>query len=269
MKKVGFIGAGNMARALIRGLLDSGKYRKRELWASDPDRRQLARLAKEFKVEGIRDNLALASRSQTVVLAVKPQIIDDVLREIRPAVSPGRLFISIAAGVKTARLEKLLGGEAKVVRVMPNTPALVARAMSVMVRGRRAAARDERLCRAIFGCVGEVITVRRESLLDAVTAVSGSGPAYVYLFAEALVKAGVSQGLAAKTAAKLAYETIAGAAQMLIETGQTPAALRQMVSSPGGTTVAGLAVLEERGFAGAVSAAVRAAARRSRELGRG
>lgn len=268
MKKIGFIGAGNMARALIRGLLHSGSYRKEEVWASDPDRRQLATLAKEFEVEGIADNLVLASRSQMVVLAVKPQIIDDVLREIRPAVSPGRLFISIAAGVKTTRLEKLLGGEAKVVRVMPNTPALVARAMSVMVRGRRATARDERACRAIFGCVGEVMTLGRESLLDAVTAVSGSGPAYVYLFAEALVKAAVSQGLAAKTAAKLAYETIAGAAQMLIETGQTPVALRQMVSSPGGTTVAGLAVLEERGFARAVSAAVRAAARRSRELGR-
>ncbi len=269
MKKIGFVGAGNMAGALVKGLLATRRYRTQDMWASDVDTRQLRRFKQSYGVGRAPDNLALAGQSALVVLAVKPQIIGSVLEEVRGAVSRRRLFVSIAAGVPTARLEAGLGPQARVVRAMPNTPALVGAGATVLVRGKRATLADERRAAALFSAVGEVVHVRDETLMDAVTGLSGSGPAFVYLFAEALITAATAEGLSVPVARKLAYQTLSGAALMLQETGKSPEELRAMVTSPGGTTLAGLGALESGRFRATVMAAVTAATRRSRELGRG
>ena len=267
MRKLGFVGAGNMATALVKGLLETKRYRARDLWAADADPRQCRKLTRAYGVTAAEDNATLVRDSAVVVLAVKPQIIDAVLAEIRPAVER-QLFISIAAGVPLARLSAGLGERARVVRAMPNTPALVGAGMTVLVRGRKATAADERLATALFGGVGDVVRVKDEALMDAVTGLSGSGPAYVYRFAEGLVAGAIDEGLPEQIARALAYQTIRGAAAMLQETGRSPEDLRAMVTSPGGTTLAGLQALEGRAFADVVADGVRAATRRSRELGR-
>jgi len=266
MRKIGFIGAGNMAGALVRGLVRAKKVAARDMWASDAVPAQLQRLRRTHKIAVTRDNLELVRGSGIVVLAVKPQVLEQVLTEIRPVVSPRTLFISIAAGFPLARLEAGLGGSARVVRVMPNTPALVGRGVSVAVAGAHARAADLKRTLRLFRAVGEAYPVDDEGLIDAVTALSGSGPAFVYRFAEMLIAGGCHGGLGSTLAARLAFGTLAGAAAMLIETGKTPQELREMVSSPGGTTLAGLAALEANGFERAVLAALEAAARRAREL---
>lgn len=268
-KKVGFIGAGNMAGALIKGVLGAGLYAPDDIVASDAVPGQLRRVTRRYGVAGTRDNRALVRRAETVVLAVKPQILDTVLAEIRPAVTPAKRFVSIAAGVPLKRLERGLGPDARVIRVMPNTPALLGKSMTVVVRGTRATPADEKLALVFFRGVGDALAVRDEKLLDAVTGLSGSGPAYVYLFAEALIAGGIGKGLSPAIAERLTLQTLAGAVAMLQETGQSPKALRDMVSSPGGTTLAGLARLEKGRFSRTVAAAVDAATRRSRALGRG
>lgn len=266
---VGFVGSGNMAGALIRGILDGGLYAPEQVVCSDVDARKLAALRRRFGIATTTDNLELATAAKVVVLAVKPQILDAVLAGLRPAVGPRRLFLSIAAGATTKRIEKQLGGAAKVLRAMPNTPALLGRGMSVVVRGRHASAADERLGLRLLRAVGTAIAVPQEKLLDPVTGLSGSGPAYVYRFAEGLIAGGVAAGLSAEVARLLAFETIAGAAAMLLESGESPETLRERVTSPNGTTFAGLGELERRGFRDAVEAAVVAATRRSVELGKG
>lgn len=269
MKKIGFIGAGNMAGALVKGLLQSRLYRPKDLWASDVLPAQLKRLKKEFQVDRCSDNRELVRGSQTIILAVKPQTIDEVLVEIQPEVAKDKLFISIAAGVPLRRLEAGLGANARVVRVMPNTPALVGKGMAVIMRGTKAKAQDEKLTLALFRGVGEATAVRNEDLMDAVTGLSGSGPAYVYLFAEALINGGIQEGLPAPVATRLTFQTLEGAVAMLKETGKPPKELRDMVTSPGGTTLAGLTRLAEGGFSETIAAAVSAATQRSKELGRG
>ena len=264
---VGFVGGGNMATALIRGFVSGGLYRPSDLSASDVDAGKRAALKRRLGVATTADNLALVRDCRVVVLAVKPQILDAVLGELRPAVTPRHLFISIAAGVPTARLEGLLGPNARVVRVMPNPPALLGKAMSVAVRGRRATGADERLTLRLLRAVGRARAVQDERLLDPVTGLSGSGPAYVYRLAEALIAGGIAAGLQASVARELTLQTISGAAAMLQETGESPERLREMVTSPGGTTFAGLTELDRRGFFDAVSAAVVAATRRAEELG--
>jgi pyrroline-5-carboxylate reductase len=269
VKKIGFLGAGNMAGALAKGLLATKRFRARDLWASDADTGQLRRFARTHGTGRAEGNAALVAESEIVVLAVKPQVMAAVLDEIRPVATRRQLFVSIAAGIPTGRLEAGLGGRARVVRAMPNTPALVGTSMTVVVRGAHATVADERRAAALFGGVGEVVRVSDEALMDAVTGLSGSGPAYVYRFAEGLIAGAVREGLAEPVARRLTYQTIRGAAAMLQETGRSPEELRAMVSSPGGTTLAGLAALDERGFVDAVAGAVTAATRRGRELGRG
>ena len=268
MKKIGFVGAGNMAGALVKGLLATRRYRARDLWVSDADPRQLRRFKRSYGVDGTPDNVALTRDSAIVFLAVKPQIIGGVLEEIRDAVSRRQLFVSIAAGISTSRLEAGLGPQARVVRAMPNTPALVGAGATVVVRGRRATVADERLAAELFSGVGDVLRVKDETLMDVVTGLSGSGPAFVYLFAEALIAGATAEGLSDAVAKRLAYQTILGAALMLQQTGKSPAELRAMVTSPGGTTFAGLGALEAGRFGATVMNAIAAAARRSRELGR-
>ena len=269
MKKVGFIGAGNMAGALIKGLINAQLYTPQEIIVSDALPAQLHKIKRRSQVEGTRENRAVVQQAQTIVLAVKPQIIDQVLAEIQPGVTATKRFISIAAGVTLTRLEKGLGGNARVIRVMPNTPALLGKSMTVVVRGTKAKAADEKLALKFFRGVGDALAVQDEKLLDPVTGLSGSGPAYVYLFAEALIAGGVKAGLSPAVAERLTFQTLEGAVAMLKDTQQSPKELREMVSSPGGTTLAGLKRLETGAFSKTVRAAVDAATRRSRALGRG
>jgi len=266
-RQIGFIGGGNMAGALIRGLIGAGLYSADQIWASDVDARKRAALRRRFRIGVTADNAGVVRGSKLVVLAVKPQIIDTVLAELDDTAGTQTIFLSIAAGVTTARLEAKLPPGARVLRVMPNTPALVGKGMSVLVRGGHATAADERLGLRVLRAVGQAVAVQDEALLDAVTGLSGSGPAYVYLLAESLIAGGVEAGLPAELAAQLTLQTLTGAAAMLQDTGETPQALRAMVTSPGGTTLAGLNELEARGFKETVIAAVTAATRRSRELG--
>src|SRR5438128_4223251 len=266
MKKIGFVGAGNMATALIRGMLDAGQHGAADMWASDPVDAQLRRLKRAHKIEVTRDNRDLVRRSQTIILAVKPQVMAAVLDEVRPELNPRKLFSSIAAGFPLRRLEACLGGQARVVRVMPNTPGRGGRGISVAVAGSKATPADLKQTLKLFKAVGEAVSITGEDLLDAVTAVSGSGPAFVYSFAEAVIEGGVRGGLPQPLAAQLAYATIGGAAAMLSESGLSPRELRDMVTSPGGTTLAGLGALDAHHFREALIAAVEAATRRAREL---
>ncbi|GBD26917.1 Pyrroline-5-carboxylate reductase [bacterium HR30] len=265
---IGFVGAGNMASALIRGLIDAGLALPSDLVASDIDKAKLATLKRQLKIRTVASNREVAETAQVVVFAVKPQDLDSVLQELRGVVGPRHLLISIAAGVPTAKFEYSLGGEVRILRAMPNTPALIGKGMTVLVRGRFATAADLKLGLQIFSAVGDAVDVQDERMLDAVTGLSGSGPAYVYLFAEGLIAGGVAAGLTAALAARLTFQTIAGAAAMLQQTGQPPETLRAQVTSPGGTTMAGLSELHRRGFKDALIAAVVAATRRSQELGR-
>jgi pyrroline-5-carboxylate reductase len=266
MKKIGFVGAGNMAGALIRGLLRAGQIDAHAIWASDPVDVQLRRLKRAHKIEVTRDNRQLVRGSQTIILAVKPQNMAAVLDEIRGEVTPRKLFVSIAAGFPLRRLEAGLGGQARVVRVMPNTPALVGRGISVAVPGAKATPADLKYTLKLFRAVGEAVSITGEDLLDAVTALSGSGPAFVYLFAECLIEGGVRGGLPQNLAAQLAHATLGGAAAMLSDSGLSSRELRELVVSPGGTTQAGLTTLDTLRFREAVIAAVEAATRRAREL---
>ncbi|HUI26006.1 MAG TPA: pyrroline-5-carboxylate reductase [Candidatus Kryptonia bacterium] len=268
-RALGFIGGGNMAKAMIRGFVGAQLYRAEEMIASDIDATMRATLTRRLRVAATADNREVVRRAQVIVLAVKPQIVDAVLAEIRELVTPRHVVVSIAAGVPTARIERGLDGRARVVRVMPNTPALLGKGMSVIVRGSGATAADERLAVKLFKAVGRAVAVKDEAWLDAVTGLSGSGPAYVYLFAEGLIAGGVAAGLPADLATRLTLQTLTGAAAMLQETGETPERLRAQVTSPGGTTLAGLTELGQRGFTDSVAAAVVTAAKRSIELGRG
>jgi pyrroline-5-carboxylate reductase len=266
MKRIGFIGAGNMAGAIVKGLLRAGRYTAADLWASDAADAQVRRLKRLYKIDGTRDNRALVGGSQTIVLSVKPQVMAEVLAEIRPEVTPKKLFISIAAGFPLQRLEQGLGGQARVVRVMPNTPCLVGKGMSVAVAGSHATPADLKQTLKLFSACGEAVAITGEALLDAVTALSGSGPAIVYLFADGLIDGAIRGGLSPQLATKLCFQTLAGAAAMLLESGMSPRELRDMVTSPGGTTLAGLGALEQHHFRDAAIAAIEAATRRAHEL---
>jgi pyrroline-5-carboxylate reductase len=266
-RKLGFIGAGNMAGALIKGVLGARLYRPTDIWVADTVAEQRRRIRRRYGVVAAADNRALVRGSRIVVLAVKPQVLADVLAGVRDEARHSKLFVSIAAGVPLRRLEEGLGDGARVVRVMPNTPALLGKGMSVLVKGSSATLADLRAALRLFRAVGDALAVADEQLLDPVTGLSGSGPAYVYRFAEALIEAGTAQGLGRDVAGRLVFRTMQGAAAMLLETGLTPKQLREMVSSPGGTTLAGLAALERAGFVESVAGAVAAATSRSRELG--
>jgi len=264
-KKIGFIGGGNMAEALIKGLL-SGGVPATGLSVAEPDAQRRAFLAERYGVSCIEDNSAVASGSDVIVLAVKPQVAGAVLQGISGAVAAEKLLISIMAGVKTATIETAFPEKVRVVRVMPNTPALVLDGASAISPGAHATHEDISLARRIFELVGKAWQVE-EKLMDAVTGLSGSGPAYVLTFIEALSDAGVKNGLPRDIATGLAAQTVFGTAKLLLETHEHPALLRDKVTSPGGTTIAGLHALEQEGFRGTVIDAVDAATARSKELG--
>ena len=264
---IAFVGGGNMATAIIRGLIGAGMASDRIL-VFEPDEDRASALERNFSIGLRASNEDAVVDADVVVLAIKPQVMAEVLAELRAHISPRHLVVSIAAGQDSRAIEAGLGKGARVVRVMPNTPCLVASGVSVICPGTRAASADIELVVSLFATVGDVHTIEDETLMDAVTGLSGSGPAYVYRFAEALEQGGVAAGLDPKLARTLTFSTLRGAAEMMIQTGEEPAELRRAVSSPGGTTLEGLKHMDEAGFVEAAAGAVGAATRRSRELGK-
>lgn len=266
--KIGFVGAGRMATALARGFVAAELVGPRAIVASDPQEATRAAFAREVPGAAvIAANGAEFRPCDVVILAVKPQVMTQALAEVSGHLRGDALVVSIAAGVTIERLAAGLAGGQRVVRVMPNTPCLIAKGASAFALGPTASAADGKLVARLLSAVGVAYEVPEEQL-DAVTGLSGSGPAYVYALVEHLTAGGLEVGLGADLAAALAAQTVAGAAEMVISTGESPAILRDRVTSPGGTTLAGLKALEENGFQRAVVAAVRAATARSIELGK-
>ncbi len=264
-KTLGFIGAGNMAEALIRGLIATGAAPPEAISASD---RRLDRLEELHRVHGINtgDNVAVAVGSEVIILSVKPQVMDKVLVEIGPAITHDKLVISIAAGVPIEAIERRLQPPARIIRTMPNTPAFVGAGATALAAGEHATEQDLEVAKQIFNSVGMSV-VLDEAQLDAVTGLSGSGPAYVFLIIEALSDAGVKVGLSRYNAQALATQTVLGSAKLLLDTHEHPGVLKDRVTSPGGTAIAGLHTLEEGGLRTTLMNAVEAATRRSEELG--
>jgi pyrroline-5-carboxylate reductase len=261
----GFIGAGRMATALIRGMLGAGTATPQTITASDPLEAARQALTADTGVSAVESNTTVARASDVLVLAVKPQSMPHVLEHLRPAVTSEHLVISIAAGVALATLEAGLGADRRLARVMPNTPALIGAGASGFCLGPGALGSDAALVLRCLTSVGQAFRVP-ETMLDAVTGLSGSGPAFVYVMIEALSDGGVRVGLPRDVATALAAQTVLGAARMVVETGVHPAVLKDQVASPGGTTIAGLHALERGSLRAALIDAVEAATRRSAEL---
>jgi pyrroline-5-carboxylate reductase len=262
--RTGFIGGGNMAEAIIKGLL-AGGVPATDLAVSEPSDQRRALLTERYGIKAMCDNAALCEMSNTIVLAVKPQVCTLALKELDRS-SNDKLFISIMAGVKSSAIEGMLGSGARVVRVMPNTPALVLEGATAISRGFYATDEDLSLTRRIFDLVGTTSVVD-EKLMDAVTGISGSGPAYVLTFIEALSDAGVKHGLTRDIATALAAQTVYGTAKLLLETREHPAVLKGNVASPGGTTIAAMHSLDCDGFRAATMNAVDVCVAKSKELG--
>ncbi len=264
---VGFLGAGQMATALALGWAKAGLLDGSRSRAADPYPDARAKFEAATGVTAGESNLAVLAECDVLVLAVKPQVMSAVLAEAKPAVRASHLVVSIAAGVTLKSLADGLGETTRLVRVMPNTPCLVGASATGYSPGATATPEDAALVERLFAAVGVAHRVP-EHLLDAVTGLSGSGPAFVYLFIEALADGGVKCGLPRATAQALAAQTVMGAAKMVLETGQHPGALKDAVASPGGTTIAGLHALERAAFRAAAMDAVEAATRRAQELGK-
>lgn len=262
--KVVFIGAGNMAEAIVSGMLAAEFCAPEKIIMTDIRPERLSGLADEYGISAAADN-RVVENAEIVVLAVKPQAMDEVLKEIAPVLREETLVISIAAGVTSARIEKILGGKHRVVRVMPNTPALVGQGASAIAAGTNADEADLEVTEAVLGCVGLTVRVEEKDL-DAVTALSGSGPAYVFYLLEGMLAAAEQMGLDPATARSLALKTVEGAARLMEDSGEPAEALRAKVTSKGGTTAAAIQVLEEKGVKQAVVAALLAAHKRSIEL---
>jgi pyrroline-5-carboxylate reductase len=265
---IAFIGGGNMARSLIGGLLRTGTPAT-SIAVAEPNGEGRAALTADFGVLGFASNIEAARDAGIWVLAVKPQVMEAVLAELAPLASGGPLVVSIAAGVPIGRIQAALGPAAKVVRTMPNTPALIGAGVTGLCAGAGVGMEDCRRAEALLASAGATAWIADEALMDVVTAVSGSGPAYFFLLIESLIAAGIEQGLAPEVAHTLATHTALGAARMAIESGEDAATLRQRVTSPGGTTAAALASFEGDGFRAIVARAVAAATRRGRELAGG
>jgi pyrroline-5-carboxylate reductase len=265
-KKIAFLGSGNMAEALVKGLLAAGTAAADEIVCAEPRAERREELKKRHGVGVTASNLDAVKQAQLLVLSVKPQVMDALLDEIAPAVDHSKLVISIAAGVPIAALARRLGAGARIVRTMPNTPALVGEGATALARGPHATEADLGQAVALFEAVGTAVVVE-EHLLDAVTGLSGSGPAFVFLAVEALADGGVKMGLPRHVALALAAQTVVGSGRLVLETGDHPGKLKDQVTSPAGTTIAGVHALEAAGFRAALIAAVEAATKRSRELG--
>src|SRR5687767_8405527 len=264
--KVGFLGAGKMATALAKGFIRAGLVNAQSVFASDPVEASRTQFAGETGAKATTSNADVLKSAPVIFLAVKPSHVNEVLAEVKPAFTDRHVLISIAAGVPIARMEAVLGASARIIRVMPNTPALVGESASAFALGKGAHAEDGALVQKLLSSVGVAYEVK-EALLDAVTGLSGSGPAYGFVLIEALSDGGVAAGLPRDVATKLAAQTLLGSAKMVLETGLHTGTLKDMVTSPGGTTIEGLQELEKGGVRAALINAVRAATEKSRKLG--
>lgn len=263
--KVACIGTGAMGEALIGGMLQAKLVDPSDVFVADVDASRLAHVADTYGVQaGVNEQAA--AQADTIFIAVKPDVVPAVLHEVGVVLRPDACVVSVAAGVPLSTIERHLPDGAAAIRAMPNTPCLVRSGAVALAAGTHATDAHMARARALFGAVGTVVTVA-EPLMDAVTGLSGSGPAYVYMFIEALADGGVHAGLPRDVAVKLAAQTVLGSARMVLETGRHPGELKDMVASPAGTTIAGVMALEQHGFRAACMSAVDAAARRSRALG--
>jgi pyrroline-5-carboxylate reductase len=267
-KRIGFIGAGQMATALGEGFARAALVNPPDLVAFDPSSDACERFTKATGGRILAGNLEVARTADVLILAVKPQQMVRVAAELKGQIRPETLVISIAAGIRLATLEQGFGENLRLVRVMPNTPCLVGQGASAYCLGGKATAEDGQLVQQLLSAVGLAVAVE-EKMLDAVTGLSGSGPAFVYVIIEALSDGGVRMGLPRAVATALAAQTVLGAAQMVRTTGEHPGVLKDRVASPGGTTIAGLQALEQAGLRGGLMAAVEAATRRSIEMATG
>jgi|TARA_B100000809_G_scaffold21798_1_gene19110 pyrroline-5-carboxylate reductase len=269
-KKIGFIGGGNMAEAMIKGLLSASFIEAKNVFVSEPSEAKRDTLHAEYKIKVSADNRELVKKCDIIILAVKPQIVQKVLRDIASLVGRDKLVISIAAGVPIAIMDDVLrGGKNKkfsIVRTMPNTPALVQEGVTAIASGEHVRKIDVKIAHRIFEAVGRTVDVE-EDQLDAVTGLSGSGPAYIFMLIEALSDAGVKMGLSREVANTLTIQTVLGSAKLARESGKHPGELKDMVTSPAGTTISGLHALEEGSFHTTLMNAVEDATLRSRELG--
>lgn len=265
-QSIGFIGAGQMATALAQGFIRGGLVQSTQVIASDPVAETRSRFAESTGGEAVSDNLRVVAKTDLLFLAVKPQHMSGVLDQLHGQIGRDRLVLSIAAGIRLSALQKGLGEEVRLIRVMPNTPCLVGQGACAYSLGVRASEDDGQRAKRLLESVGFACQVD-ESLMDAVTGLSGSGPAFVYVLIEALSDGGVRAGLPRAVATSLATQTVLGAAEMVRSSSQHPAVLKDRVASPGGTTIAGLQALEAGGFRAALMAAVQAAAQRSAEMG--
>jgi pyrroline-5-carboxylate reductase len=265
MTKIAFLGAGAMGTALLRGLIKAGVYQPADIGIYDVDAPRVLALSQELGVTA-HENVSDFAAYDAILLAVKPQIVESALAPLGRLLTPNHTLISIAAGVSLSQLEACFDAAVPCVRVMPNTPCLIGQAASAIALGQHAGDDARVLAHRVFDVVGLALDVP-ETQLDAVTGLSGSGPAYVYIFIEALSDAGVKMGLPRDTATRLAAQTVLGSAQMVLETDTHPGALKDMVTSPGGTTIAGVHALENRAFRATIIDAVEAATKRSKELG--
>jgi pyrroline-5-carboxylate reductase len=267
IKKLGFIGAGNMATALVKGLITSGRYHSNQLMASDKDEEMLRKISEQFGLKGHASNGDLVREGQIIVLAVKPQSMKEVLEDVKEEIRDDHLIISIAAGIPLKMIHSIIRREIPLIRVMPNTPALIQKGISALAPGKRATSEHMEIARGIFDAVGETVIVNEE-MMDAVTALSGSGPGYFFRIMECFVEAGEQLGFDRETALLLVIQTVLGAAQLANESEKSLSELREMVTSPGGTTEAALAVFEKKGLEGLIGEAVKVACDRGVELGK-
>lgn len=265
-KRIGFVGGGNMAEALIAGLTSKKLLGPAQIHVSEPRAPRRRQLQKKYRVRGVSDNPSLARIVDVMILAVKPQVMPQVMAELAPHLQTKQLVISIAAGIDTTALKKGLGADTHLIRAMPNTPALIGQGITGLYVSPNASPAEARLAKALFLSVGEVILIKHERQLDAVTAISGSGPAYVFAFLEALRAAGYQAGLTQEIATKLAQVTVQGAAALAALSHEDFTTLRKRVTSKGGTTEAAVKVLAQKRWGMILIQAIRAATRRAREL---
>ncbi len=266
MSSIGFIGAGNMAEAMIKGLLASKSFKKSEIIASDINTERLKFISTQHGIKTTPANKDVVENSDLLVLSVKPGVFGSVLKELKNLAISQKIFISIAAGINTSFIKSKIGKNIKLARVMPNTPSLVRQGASAVYFDEGFSRDEKERVMSILSSIGNAYQLESEELMDAVTGLSGSGPAFVSMFIEALSDGGVKMGLSRKLSLDLAAQTVLGTSKLLIETQKHPGELKDMVSSPGGTTIAGIHKLEEKGFRDAVISAVESATIRSKVL---
>jgi len=265
MKKIGFIGCGNMSQAMIGGVVKSEIFQGKDILVSDLNKNSLKIVENKYGVTTTTDNLEVAKKSDILILAIKPNLYNVVISQIKDTVKSSVIIVTIAAGKSIESTEITFEKEIKVVRVMPNTPALVGEGMSSMVSNNLVEVEELNEIRKIFESFGKTEVVE-EKLMDVVTSVSGSAPAYVYMFIEAMADGAVLDGMPRDKAYKMAAQTVLGSAKMVLETGMHPGQLKDMVCSPGGTTIEAVTTLEEKGFRSAVIIAMRKCTEKSKKM---